>query len=150
PFPPANSRVFRVRVDRRGRILAVPGAAPGVFRGRTGAADIPRQPRHEPVPVDRWWRCPAPQDRGVAADGAAGAANHLLRNRGWPEPVARPGVRGRLTPYGGIPHADVVGQGAGPGFAGVLPEPRLLANAVGRSLHEAPAGTRGRGRPPVV
>ena len=135
-FPAAGAAAGLLRLPQPHgqRLRARAGPAPGLLRCRSGAAQLPRQPRHEPIPVVGGGGQAAAAAGGPGPVQPAGATDCVLRHRGGPEPAGGGGAAGGIAP------ADALGWGAGPGVAGFLPGvDRLSPRPPGAAAATAPA-----------
>ena len=124
----ALRRFFAFRESTRERARRVPPAALRLLRGCARAAVVPRQPRHEPLPVGRRRRRAAAAARGAVPVRAARAADRLLRHRARPVPAPGRALCRRQRPPRGVTAADALGHGRGPVAARVLRRARPAAS----------------------
>ncbi len=142
PADAGASPVLRLPgVDGR-RARRVPAAAPRVLRRRAGVAVVPRQPRHEPLPVGRRRRHPAAPARRDVPVRPPRSADRVLRHRARPLAAPRRALRGRERPPRGVEAPDAVGR-RGRLAARVLRRARPAA-----ARHRAPVAPAARGHRP--
>ena len=128
----------------------VPAPPPGRPSGRLRAPELPRQPRHEPLPVGRRGRPPAAAaGRPVPAAPCPTRRSCTTAPRSGPIAGPRRALRRWQRPSRGVAPADALGRRPGPRPAGDVPAAHRRAPrrrvAVARRARDARRSTTSAG-----